>query len=172
MLNRKMTTVNDKYCHDGKGACDYCHSDPCQNWKIERGICAGCKQPFIDRCEHCDECPVCESSACTGCPTSEEYPFCIDRTTGKLTCKNHDEWLGNPHAVYYGHCAYCILCGCDWEEEWDSQSEFADRVLQVVKMGTWDATKGEIHTKADFSEENKWFFDAYFLGHSLALQCP
>lgn len=80
------------------------------------------------------------------CDTGEDYEV----EESKL-CDKHedlfDEEIKNEDdmfdiiGTYYGQCAYCILDGNDWNEEWDSFNEITGRTMDIIYLGYYDMVK-------------------------------
>ena len=140
-------------------------------------ICGGCICDGSDPCgssEYCDcePCPGCEEYNCTGCAKKHpKFPFWVSRT-GKeeMTCENHNDFLHHDHGIHYGQCAYCIMSGYRWKEEWGGWGELAGRVVKIVEMGINDEVEGvNFHpqTSPDYFDGVNQFIKIYLQGRKL-----
>jgi hypothetical protein len=53
----------------------------------------------------------------------------------------YEDDVFNTMGYYYGQCAYCILDGESWNEEWDSFDEIAGRTMELTYLGYYDMNK-------------------------------
>ena len=76
-------------------------------------------------------------------------------------CKKHKKYR-EFQRLHYGTCIYCIMRAGDdeWDEEWVSWGEVAQRAVKISQMGFFDAKNGLVYKPKKSSD----LYDIYMEG--------